>query len=107
MELRHAVRLLRKSPGFTSASISALAVGIGANVTFFGFVSSLLLRPMDAASPERLVRADSGGEGLMTFLTYAEYVEYRDRNQSLASLAAVYPGWMAAVRSDGPRRGSR
>jgi hypothetical protein len=38
----------------------------------------------------------------MTFLTYSEYVEYRDRNQSLESLAAFYPGWMAAVRWKAP-----
>jgi predicted permease len=101
-DLRHALRSLFRSRGFALVSASALAVGIGANVTFFGFVSSLLLRPMDAVAPERLVRADSGGEGLMTYLTYGEYVEYRDRNQSLSELASFYPGWMAAVRADGP-----
>ncbi len=100
-DLRHGIRLLRKSPGFTLASVAALAVGIGANVTLFGFVSSLALRPMDAFEPERLLRMDSGGEGLMTFLPYGEYVQYRDRNQSLSALAAFYPGWMAAVRADG------
>jgi predicted permease len=101
-DLRHAVRFLLKSKGFTLVAVAALAVGIGANVTLFGFVSSLVLRPMDAVEPERLVRADSGGEGFMTFLTYGEYVEYRTRNQSLSELAIFYPGWMAAVRADGP-----
>ncbi len=57
---------------------------------------------MDAVEPERLVRADSGGEGLMTFLTYGDYALYRDRNQSLSEIAIFYPGWMAAVRADGP-----
>jgi len=101
-DLRHAVRFLLKSKGFALVAVAALAVGIGANVTLFGFVSSLVLRPMDAVEPERLVRADSGGEGFMTFLTYGEYVEYRTRNQSLSELAIFYPGWMAAVRADGP-----
>jgi predicted permease len=101
-DLRQAVRFLLKSKGFTLVAVAALAVGIGANVTLFGFVSSLVLRPMDAVEPERLVRADSGGEGFMTFLTYGEYVEYRTRNQSLSELAIFYPGWMAAVRADGP-----
>ncbi len=101
-DLRHAVRFLLKSKGFALVTVTALAVGIGANVTLFGFVSSLVLRPMDAVDPERLVRMDSGGEGLMTFLTYGDYVEYRDRNQSLSELAIFYPGWMAAVRAEGP-----
>jgi hypothetical protein len=57
-DLRHAIRTLFRSRGFALVSASALAVGIGANVTFFGFVSSLLLRPMDAAEPERLVRVE-------------------------------------------------
>lgn len=100
-DLRQAVRFLLKSKGFTLVAVSALTVGIGANVTLFGFVSSLVLRPMDAIDPERLIRADSGEEGLMTFLTYGDYAEYRDRNQSLSELAIFYPGWMAAVRADG------
>ena len=101
-DLRQAVRFLLKSKGFTLVAVSALTVGIGANVTLFGFVSSLVLRPMDAVDPERLVRADSGGEGFMRFLTYGAYAEYRDRNQSLSELAIFYPGWMAAVRAVGP-----
>jgi hypothetical protein len=101
-DLRHAIRTLFRSRGFALVSASALAVGIGANVTFFGFVSSLLLRPMDAAEPERLVRVDSGGEGLMTFLSYGEYVHYRDRNQTLSRLSAFHPGGIAAVRANGP-----
>jgi len=101
-DLRHAVRFLSRAKGFALVAVTALAVGIGANVTLFGFVSSLLLRPMDAVEPERIIRGDSGGEGLMTFLTYGEYVEYRDRNRSLVELAIFYPGWMAAVSAGGP-----
>jgi predicted permease len=102
LDLRYGIRLLRKSPGSTLVSVLALAIGIGASVTLFGFVNALLLRPVDAVEPDRLVRADAGGTELMNFIRYADYLQYRDRNQSLSSLAAFYPGWMAEVRIDGP-----
>src|SRR5262245_26853785 len=56
-----ALRTILKGPGFALVVIGALTVGVGANVTVFGFVNALLLRPLDAAEPGRLVRAYSDG----------------------------------------------
>ena len=42
--IRHTIRSLLKSPAFTSASIVALALGIGANTAIFSLVNSVLLR---------------------------------------------------------------
>jgi predicted permease len=98
-DIRHGARLLLKSPGFTSVATIALAVGIGANVTIFGFVNALLLRPLPVDDPARLVRADLGGANVFdNAVPFDDYVEYRDRNQTLTQLSLFHPGGLPAVR---------
>jgi len=54
-ELTYAARLLRKTPGFTVTALLTLAVCLGANLTIFAVIDSVLLRPLPFPQPARLV----------------------------------------------------
>ena len=55
-DVRHSVRTLRQSPGFTAVAVLTLAIGIGANTAIFSFVDAMLLKPLPYPDADRIVR---------------------------------------------------
>jgi putative ABC transport system permease protein len=54
-DFRHCVRMLRRTPAFTIAVVSALALGIGVNVAVFSVINTVLLKPLPYPDPARLM----------------------------------------------------
>ena len=108
-DLRYALRILAKSPGFSAIAIGTLALGIGANAAIFALVDRVLLRLLPVRNPEELVilrsEGDIQGHGwsdmdiAMSF-TYPMYRDLRDGSDVFAGLLAQYP-FEASVAAQG------
>lgn len=90
-DIRYALRMLAKSPGFTGVVILTLALGIGANTAIFSVVSAVLLQPLPFSQPDRLVAlrgidVRTGETGRP--LSYPDFFDLRAQSQSLESAAA-------------------
>jgi predicted permease len=101
-DLRYALQMLLKSPGFTAVAVITLGLGIGANTTIFSLVNALFYRPLPVRQPYRLVNvySNENGRGYKGF-AYPEYSYLRDHSTSLEALAAHYSTAPLNVVADG------
>jgi predicted permease len=86
-DIRFALRMLRKSPGFTVVAVATLALGIGANSVVFGILNALILRPLNVPQAESLYGIERGNDKAVNH-SYPDYLDLRDRNHSFEDLAA-------------------
>ncbi|MBF5045669.1 ABC transporter permease [Aggregicoccus sp. 17bor-14] len=103
--LRFALRMLRKSPGFTLAAVLTLALGIGANTAIFSVVNGVLLRPLPYKDPQQLTYLWEGTPQFPEMsLAVENYRDYRDRSRSFASFAGFRTESRDLTGVDAPER---
>lgn len=92
-DTRFALRMLRRSPGYTLGAIVILALGIGANSAIFSVVNSVLLKPLPYAQDEQIVMLEQRGrkaDTLNSHFSAPEIADYRTRSHSLSALVEYH-----------------
>src|ERR1700743_1169777 len=108
-DLRYALRLLRRTPGFAAVVVISLALGIGANTAIFSAIDAVMLRMLPVEDPQKLVMLEwhakdwpekyvedlegssfgSGTEGQTSYsFTYPQYQQFKNQNHVFLSTFA-------------------
>ncbi|MEO5721490.1 MAG: ABC transporter permease [Chthoniobacterales bacterium] len=90
-DLKYALRMLLKAPGFTIIAVLTLALGIGANSAIFSVVDTVLLRPLAFPQPDQMVMiwgaSPRAPEAKLTG-SFPDFYDYRAQSQSFSAMAA-------------------
>ena len=101
-DLAYGWRVLRRQPGFSTAAIASLALGIGANAAMLGVIDAVLVRRLPFPDADRLVtirtaRADHPDQ--LSGVSLADYLDWSERQRSFHSLGLSMP-WPADLGQD-------
>src|SRR5881296_115863 len=97
-DLRYALRMMRRSPGFTAVAVLSVALGIGANTAIFSLLDAMLLRALPVERPEELFEISRAGGGTVS---YPLFRELGARSRAFSGLLVT-----TSVRSTTPRLGA-
>jgi predicted permease len=103
-DIRYALRLMRRSPGFTAVAVLSLALGIGANTAIYSLFYTIMLRPLPVEHPGQLVELvrDSPTElHWPGYWAWEQYEYLRDHNHVFSGITGMGFDNLAAVRPEG------
>ena len=92
-DLRHGIRLLRRSPGFTLTAVLSLSLGIGANTAIFSLIDAVILKSLPVEKPEDLVVLERvNTRGQPSNLSYPLFERLRQADQLFSGAFAALDG---------------
>ena len=101
LDIRHALRSLKKDPGYAAVAVLLFALGIGANTAIFSVANSVLLRPLPYQDPERLVVTLHQGNAPVS---PADYLDYKKSVPAFQQMAAAQMWGATLTGGDRPER---
>src|SRR5262245_29364013 len=100
-DVKYAVRLLTRSPGFAAIALVTLAIGIGANTAIFSVFHAVLLRPLPYADPDRLVAiGERSPDGSPSNTGYSTFLDWRQRTHAFEDIVMIR-SWIPTLSVSG------
>jgi putative ABC transport system permease protein len=106
-DIKHALRMILRAPGFSLIAILTFAVGIGVNTAVFTVVNGVLLRPLPYPDADRItmVWMDNRRQGIQEDITsYPGYVDWKTQSTSYAHMAGYTPSAFSLTGAGEPER---
>ncbi len=104
-DIRYAVRMLAKAPGFAVIAVLTLALGIGANTAIFSVVNGVLLNPLPYPHPNQLIEvAEKDPLFSESSISYPNFLDWAQQNHSFQALAAYRQNDFSLTGSGEPQR---
>jgi putative ABC transport system permease protein len=103
-DIRFALRLLLKSPGFTTIAVLSLALGIGANSMGFSLVNAFLFKPLPVDEPKRLfwMHGTLAKSSDPSVFSYPDFIDYRSQASEFSDLFAYTEMPLRLLAQDQP-----